>query len=274
MSDFLSYQKNITSQWGEDGVIEEIFNRIGTQSKFCIEFGAWDGKHLSNTWDLWHNKGWSALLIEQNKETYYKLTDSLKEFPKAKAVNRFVRATGKDSLDQILPKYVDTNAGIDLLSIDIDSDDYYIFEGLKNFRPRVIVIEHNPTIPPQIELIQKPGEYFGCSALALDNLAKQKGYILAHMCGTNCIFVDEKDFPKLGINKKTVFDLFPYDLLTYVITSPNGSAFLSREPAYPLASIYPKHPKYISDITLIPIFLLGKKTLRSFLRIIKQKLGF
>jgi len=56
-NDLAYYKKNVTSQWGEDGIIEEIFRRIGMGGKFCIEIGAWNGKYLSNTWNLWHNEG-------------------------------------------------------------------------------------------------------------------------------------------------------------------------------------------------------------------------
>lgn len=272
MSDLKPFQKNVTSQWGEDGVIEEIFKRIGTRSKFCVEFGAWDGKHLSNTWNLWHNHGWSALLIEANEKTCDELKKSVKDFPAVQAEHRFVRASGEDSLDNIILKYREAGSAIDLLSIDIDSDDYYIFEGLEKFRPRVIIIEHNPTIPPHIDLVQESGEYFGSSALALQKLARKKGYKLAHIVGTNCFFVEEKDFPKLAIAEKKVEDLFPYEFLSYVVTSPNGSAFLSRELAYPLATFFPKHPRYASATKLVPIFVWQRNTLRSFARIIKQKI--
>jgi hypothetical protein len=51
-ADLSVYEKNITSQFGEDGIIEEVLNRIGIENASCVEFGAWDGKHFSNTWQL------------------------------------------------------------------------------------------------------------------------------------------------------------------------------------------------------------------------------
>ena len=67
---FLQYSNNITSQFGEDGIIKEIFNRIGTKYKICVELGAWDGKHFSNTWNLWFNNEWHAILIEADKNKF------------------------------------------------------------------------------------------------------------------------------------------------------------------------------------------------------------
>ena len=64
MQDLSNYRNKITSQDGEDGIISAIFEKLGVGTGWCVEFGAWDGLKLSNTWDLWHNKGWSAVLIE------------------------------------------------------------------------------------------------------------------------------------------------------------------------------------------------------------------
>lgn len=227
-----SFRKVVTSQWGEDGIIEEIFRRIGTENQFCVEFGAWDGKHLSNTWDLWHNKNWSAILIEGDKQRCEVLTESLREFPKTKAHNAYVATEGESSLDQILTR-LEAPSRLDLLSIDIDSDDYYIFESLKSFTPRLVVVEYNPTVPPEIDLVQAHGEYFGASARALVRLAKEKGYRLVCCTETNCFFVLDADFPQLGVSEPTLEEVFPKVHLTYVITSQAGLAYLSQHnPTY------------------------------------------
>ena len=59
-----SFASNVTSQYGEDGMIAKIFEFIGVKNRWCVEFGAWDGKYLSNTWDLINNKGWSRFLLK------------------------------------------------------------------------------------------------------------------------------------------------------------------------------------------------------------------
>jgi hypothetical protein len=66
------------------------------------------------------------------------------------------------------------SSDIDLLSIDVDEDDYYILESLKELKPRLIVCEFNPTIPPDMDIILEKGNCFGCSAFSLVQLAKKR----------------------------------------------------------------------------------------------------
>jgi hypothetical protein len=227
----INYRNSITSQWGEDGIIEEIFNRIGTENMISVEFGAWDGEHLSNTWNLWHNKGWSSVLIEGNKLFFDSLKKKYINHKNLHLINEYVTCEGKNSLDSLLTK-LKLTYNFDLLSIDIDGDDYYIFESLEIFKPRVIIVEHNPTAPPEFEIIQNPGSSFGASALALVNLAKKKGYKLACCTETNCFFVREEEFEKLDLNNPSLNDLFVRDHLTYLLTDQKGIPYLSRLPTY------------------------------------------
>jgi len=228
---FKSFEKNIRSQFGEDGVIEEVFRRIGVQKGLCVEFGAWDGIHLSNAWNLWSNLGWDAILIEGDKSKFTTLVANTKDYANVRAINVFVDISGNNSLDAIFPG-LSLKSDIDLLSIDIDGNDYYIFENLKNHRPRLIIVEYNPTIPPGIDLVQTPGAYFGCSAQALHNLGKSKDYRLIHMTDTNMFFVRAEDFNKLGIDEPSLESLFPKKYLTYVFTSYDGTPFLTSVPVY------------------------------------------
>jgi hypothetical protein len=62
-----AFARNVTSQCGEDGIIERILSIMTDKDGWCVEFGAWDGKHLSNTYNLIHNKGYSAVLIESSR---------------------------------------------------------------------------------------------------------------------------------------------------------------------------------------------------------------
>jgi len=229
--DLIYFKKNITSSNGEDGVIKEIFNRIGTTNKLCIEFGAWDGKHLSNTWHLWHECQWSAILIEGDKKRHKSLAKSVKHLPNVTAIQTYVQPKGKQSLDTIEANK-DINKNVDLLSIDIDGDDYYIFEGLNDYLPRCLIVEFNPTIPPEIDYVQPLGAYMGCSASALVRLAASKGYELVTCTDMNCIFILQEEFPKLGINKVELRDVFSFQYITYVISSFDGSTFLNNNPNY------------------------------------------
>jgi hypothetical protein len=228
---YKKYENNIQSQFGEDGVIAEIFNNIGVQNKICIEFGAWDGIHLSNTWNLWKNLGWESLLIEGDNTKYIELAKNVINEPNVKTLNTYVSFEGVNCLDNILEKN-NFPKNIDLLSIDIDGDDYYIFESLKHFFPRLIIIEYNPTIPAHIELIQGKGEYFGASALSILNLAHKKKYKLLHMTETNMFLIKDEDFNKMGIEEIALEDLFINKHLTHVVSDYDGKTFLVGKPAY------------------------------------------
>ena len=116
-------------------------------------------------------------MIEGDKEKYELLVSNTQSFKNVHPYLAYVSPEGENSLDVILKK-VDYPKDIDMLSIDIDGDDYYIFENLIEYNPRIILVEYNPTIPPGVEIIQKKGEYFGSSALSLLNLAHKKGYKL------------------------------------------------------------------------------------------------
>lgn len=226
-----NFKTNVTSQHGEDGIIKEIFNQIGTTSRLCIEFGAWDGRHLSNTWSLWADSQWAAILIEGDRERYKILTKRTENFSNVETINAYVSPEGADSLDNILKKKK-IDKDIDLLSIDIDGDDFHIFESLSEHLPRCVVVEFNPTIPPEIDYVQPIGDYIGCSARALVRLAQSKGYAFVACTDTNCVFVLESQLKNSYIKPVELRDVFPYHHLTYVINSYNGDTFLTNTPTY------------------------------------------
>lgn len=191
------FRKDVQSQFGEDGIIEEIFRIIPTdaQNNWCCEFGAWDGLHCSNTYNLIKNKNWTGILIEANSKKFVDLQATYKGNDKAILLNEFVEFAGGNTLDVILER---NNApkDLDLLSVDIDSTDYQIFESLNVFKPKIIIIEFNPTIPDNIEFIQQAdwNKKHGSSLLAMTNLAKRKGYELICVNAENAFYVDCKYF--------------------------------------------------------------------------------
>lgn len=257
--DLMSYRKKITSQWGEDGVIEEIFRRIGVKDKFCVEIGAWNGKYLSNTWHLWHNEGWHALLIESDTERGKEAEENAKSYKNVQVYSRPVTISGENSFDQVMDRFA-AGRRVDLVSIDIDGDDYYIFQSIRKYLPRVVIIEYNPTIPPEFDIVQKENEYFGASALALLNLAKKKGYDLAAITESNCIFVLQPEFEKLHIQHYTLEEIFPRRHLAYIITSFAGTPFINQIPPFAKSNLpIPKRlPAFTSNHPLIPILPIRK----------------
>ena len=220
---------NVFSQFGEDGIIQEIFQVIGISFKTCIEFGAWDGIHLSNTANLWKN-GWKAILIESDKTKYGSLVKNCAQYD-CYCINATVGTEGHGTIENILKSH-NLSEDIDFISIDIDGDEYYVLESFKHFRPRVICCEYNPTIPPHIHLVPRTKNYFGCSALSLIGLAEKMAYKLISITDSNCFFVTASEFDKFRHYETSFHELAVTRHLTYLITGYDGSYILSREPTY------------------------------------------
>lgn len=186
------YAQNVTSQHGEDGIIAYLINCIGDKIvKRCCEFGAANGEFASNTWSLWANQSWEAVLIEANVQDYPALDGIAAKNPMVSIIKSMVMPDGENSLDSIFERN-NIPAQLGVLSIDIDSVDYYVWAGVKNVESQIVVIEFNQSIPPFIDYVDPPGEVFlRCSIKALEKLGAQKGYRLVCATLTNAIFVAE-----------------------------------------------------------------------------------
>jgi hypothetical protein len=263
MEKLSDYGYNVYSQFGEDGIIERIFKVLGTSSKVCVEFGAWDGFYLSNTANLW-TKGWKGILIEADKTKYKTLVQNVKKYD-CLCINAFVGYDGPSTLENIL-KQNGVSGDIDLLSIDVDGDDYYILESLEELKPRLIVCEFNPTIPPHMDIIPEKGNYFGCSALSLVKLAEKKGLRLIAASDANCFFVGANDFEKFAAYENNLELLMTRKHLTYFITGFDGDYILSREPAY--GANYPSTQKFKGEY-----YRFRRSLFRTLCFLIKRSLG-
>jgi hypothetical protein len=192
-------------------------------------------------------------LIEGNAGRAKRLKGYTEDNKNVTTLEAFVDIKGKNSLDSIIEDKWSNNKKIDLISIDVDGNDYYIFESIKKYLPRVVVVEYNPTIPPHLDILQKEGEYFGCSASKITKLAESKGYKLIEIVGTNCFLINKGEYGKIYNRDYTVEELFPKDFLTNVISSYGGFSFLTNKPAYTSSKNKPNIPKVLSEINLIPV---------------------
>ena len=150
-----SFEKKIYSQFGEDGILEEILKRLGEQNidKWCVEFGARDGISDSNTYNLIKNYDYNAVLIESDDKYFNKLKKNIKS-EKIIKIKKLVSLEGSNKLENILQN-TKIPKNFDFLSIDIDGCDYYIFEQLELFTPKIVCIEFNHMIPNEVEFVQK-----------------------------------------------------------------------------------------------------------------------
>ena len=271
------FGRSVTSQGGEDGIIEKILEVIGTSNRWCVEFGSWDGKHLSNTYNLIANKNYSAVLIEGDPKRYEILKANFKSNPKVIPIQAFVGFTPEDCLDRMLEKTA-IPYDFDLLSIDIDGNDYHVWRAVKKYTPKVVVIEFNPTIPPTVEFVQ-PGDMNitqGSGLLSMTKLAQSMGYELAAVESANAFYVRKAYFSLLGIEDNTVNTLWTdQSAVTHIFFGYDGTVFLRGLSKHPWTQI----PILESQMQLLPAWARKRsggrcyimKKLAKIVRKIKKK---
>ncbi len=191
--DFTPFNKKVFSQNGEDGIIEKIFELIGIHNKYFVEIGVETGSEC-NSRNLLENKGWKGLALDREKYGHLKHFMSI----------NYEHITA-ENINNIFVKY-EVPKKFDLLSIDVDGIDWYLWEAIENYAYRVLVIEYNAFVDSTKDWKVKydPNfkwnrtNYFGASLLALNNLGKEKGYTLV-CCdgtGTNAFFIKNEELPK------------------------------------------------------------------------------
>lgn len=205
------YNYNIYSQNGEDGVIEELLNRLNITNGWVCEFGAWDGKHLSNTFNLVKHKQFKAIFIEGDNDKYNDLLKTVDEFQTIVPIKAFVHYNDTQySLDNLL-KNTDIPNDFDILSIDIDSFDYQVWKSVKVYKPKIVIIEINSSVKANdSEWIHTPNKYQGTGFKPTYDLGIEKGYKFVLHTG-NMFFVREDLFNKLDITYDNPLENFRTD---------------------------------------------------------------
>jgi hypothetical protein len=224
----LEHAANVTSQNGEDGIIAKILDVIGQPVGWCVEFGAWDGSHLSNTYELITRRGFSAVLIEGSERRFRELARRFEGNPKVLPISAFVGFSAVDGLDRVLVR-TPIPEEFDVLSIDIDGNDYHVWEATTRYRPRVVVIEYNPTIPTPVDFVQPADMNVnqGSSLLALTRLGREKGYELVAATLHNALFVRRDFFAAFGIEDNSPAAIRPDEsMVTYIFNGMDGTVFI------------------------------------------------
>lgn len=177
----------VYSKYGNDGLLLYIFSKIGVTNRAFVEIGVEDGREC-NTASLSLNFGWQGMMIDADEDSLKKARSFYQErlgdrAPKVKIVHCFVTAENINQL--ILENGI--RGEIDLLSIDIDGNDYWIWKAISAINPRVVVMEYNASFGSDKSLTMKYEPNFdvgkarsigyGASLAALKKLANTKGYI-------------------------------------------------------------------------------------------------
>ena len=194
----IHFEGQVYSQNGEDGILSEIFNRIGIHNNYFVEIGTSTG--LENNTALLLLEGWTGLWVEGNVEANAKASSYWKNLiseGKLKVITSMVTAENIENL-------LETNnvpAEFDLFSLDIDQNTFHAFQKVVDYKPRVLILEYNGIFPvgsqwgTDYDASQTwDGTHrYGAALKKFEIEAKQKGYALVgcDSTGTNVFFVRE-----------------------------------------------------------------------------------
>ncbi|KQT34347.1 hypothetical protein [Methylophilus sp. Leaf414] len=215
--DLQEYEFRVYSQWGEDGIIQHLIKTIPDLEKTFIEFGVQNYVE-SNTRFLLVNNNWAGLIIDgSQKNIDFVKSDAIYWQHNLKAECAFIT---RENINTII-KNSGLNGDIGLLSVDIDGNDYWIWEAIDVVTPAIVVIEYNARFGDQLA-VSIPYEpnftrssahhsniYYGTSLSALFKLGAKKGYTLVgcNSAGNNAFFL-RNDLITDQIKAKTVAEAF------------------------------------------------------------------
>ena len=211
------YEFKVYSQWGEDGIIQFLIKNIDIQRKIFVEFGVENYVEANTRFLLVHNN-WSGLVID----SYMKNIQYIKRDPiywkyNLKATCEFIQ---RENINNILTEN-GVIGDIGLLSIDVDGNDYWIWEAIDVVNPAIVLIEYNHrfgpdkavTIPYDRHFVREKAHhsniYYGASLAALTLLGNRKGYTFVgcNKGGNNSVFI-RKDVKPECVREITVAEGF------------------------------------------------------------------
>ena len=190
----------VYSQWGVDGIIQHLLRHVSIEKKTFVEFGV-ENYTESSTRFLLVNNNWSGLIMDgsQDNIAYIKSDMSVYWAHNLKAECVFIT---KDNINDVISGN-GLSGDLGLLSVDIDGNDYWIWEAITCIEPRIVICEYNSifgsfakvTIPYDQDFYRRTAHYsnvyYGASIAALEFLARKKGYSLvgSNNAGNNAFFV-------------------------------------------------------------------------------------
>lgn len=201
IADLSEVEFQVFSQFGDDGIIQYLINKLPIKNKTFIEFGVEDYKE-SNTRFLLINNAWSGMVMDGSDDNVRLIkTGQLYSFYDLRAVQSFI--TAENINDVIRASGFHKEVGI--LSVDIDGNDYWVWKAIDCIEPAIIVCEYNSlfgyedpiTIPYKPDFVRgrnTPLNFYGTSLRAAYNLAREKGYFFigCNSAGNNAYFIHEK----------------------------------------------------------------------------------
>jgi hypothetical protein len=199
IGDLRGYEWQRYSQNGEDGILAELLHRVGVQSRFFVEFGVETGAECNCARLVWEER-WCGLFMEGDRDMAARLAARYRKVPGVQCAHEWITA---DDIEAILAKHA-VPEDLDVLSIDIDGNDYWVWRAIQRWHPRIVVIEYNASVRPPRQWIMPENPkhvwnyttWMGASLAALAAVGRQKQYTLVatDSTGTNAFFVRDDLF--------------------------------------------------------------------------------
>ncbi len=196
--DFRKIGFKVFSQWDEDGIIQYLISKIPIENKTFIEFGV-ENYEESNTRFLLVNDHWQGMVMDAcTDDIRYIQTDRIHWQFDLQAKCAWIT---RDNINSLLLE-AGFSPDVGLLSIDINGNEYWIWESIQSVKPRIVIAEYNsvfglqPISVPYKEDFDRTAAhhsnlYYGCSLAALCHLAQKKGYLFvgSNIWGHNAFFI-------------------------------------------------------------------------------------
>ncbi len=218
----------IYSQHDEDGIIEEIFRRIGCRDRFFVEFGVGDGLENCTLYCLL--KSWRGVWIDGSAQCYQDVLKNMTEHIHSGGLGMRYAFINADNIEELFAE-MHVPYEFDFLSVDIDRNDYWVWRAIRKYRPRVVAIEYNASLGPVAPVVvpydplaiwDGYSNYFGASLKALEILGEEKGYSLVgcNYTGVTAFFVRHDLVGKHFLQPFTAEN--HYERPRYFLRMPNG----------------------------------------------------
>ena len=229
------HEFSVFSQWGEDGIIAWLVRIVDVGRKVFVEFGVEDYSE-ANTRFLAEHDNWTGLVLDANRDNIDRIRSS--EVCWRHGLRAVAATITRDNINSLIAQQ-GVKGEIGLLSIDIDGNDYWVWQAIDVISPEIVVIEYNHRFGAELAVTipynenfrrgeQQPKIYFGASLRALVALGKSKGYAFVgcNSNGVNAFFVRRDRMPE---NLKELAVEEGYVAGTFSETSDERGLFLPAQ---------------------------------------------
>jgi hypothetical protein len=224
--DLRAFERKVHSPRGEDGIIQEVLHRIGIEARYFVALGVKSGNE-SNCARLVLQENWIGLFVEPDPAKSQQLSECYHGYWGVRCISA---AISSRTIEHLLTEN-GVPFNLDVLSIDIDGNDYWLWNALSRWRPRLIAIGYNSHHPPcqkwvmQENLSHRPDgtSYYGASLASLTDLGRKKGYTLVatDTTGSTAFFVRDD---------LAIADRFLDPIVHYHYSPPNLGPILGGYP--------------------------------------------